>query len=258
MLEPSAPPLNEMDSKPSELESINLSIYFVPPVTMSFMKWGECVLVILFLGIMFSIIVILYVNFNMNEYQARLDVISNGKLYGVDPQLKFEKYIKDTQAESIATAMGTIDKSTDILNRAVNRMDDKSSRLTRQLANDTKTTSTSMDGLGKAIQDNVGKLGGFMEKLGGAVTLNSYMSGEAIKTTRLAPGSAPSTGSFGLGSLVSGSGPSGSGPSGSGPSAALSAIPGSFSFGPLAAGPSAAGPSAAGPVGAALGPAGSR
>lgn len=182
------------EKKPQEnilkQDAVNLAIYFVPPLTTNYMKWGECSLVIIFLGIMFSIITIIYVNINMNEYQSRIDVMMSGKLYGIDPQAKFEKYIRDTQSESIATAMGTIDKSTDVLNRAINRMDDKSTRLTRQLANDTKTTSTTVDNLGKSIQENVGNLGGFMEKLGGALALNSYMTnGGAITNTKLPPGS---------------------------------------------------------------------
>jgi hypothetical protein len=175
------------------LESVDISVYFIPPITTSFMKWGESILVIVFLGIMFSIISLLYINVNMNEYQSRIDVMSNGSLYGIDPQQKFEQYIKNTQAEALATAMGTIDKSTDTLNRAINRMDDKSTRLTRQLANDTTTTANSTDSLGTAIQENTGKLGGIVEKLGGALVLNSYMSNGAIKTTQVAPGSSAQT-----------------------------------------------------------------
>ncbi len=166
----------------------NLSVFYVPPITTNFMQWGETLLVIAFLGFMFSIISVLYIYVNMNEYQSRIDVLSNGALYGINSQEKFKKFITDVQAESIATAMGTIDKSTDTLNRAINRMDDKSTRLTQQLANDTKNTSNNIDSLGKTIQENVGKLGGIIEKMGGVLLLNGYMTNGAIKTTQVAPG----------------------------------------------------------------------
>jgi hypothetical protein len=160
----------------------------------------------------------------MNEYQSRIDVMSIGNLYGVDPQQKFDQYIKNTQAEAIATAMGTIDKSTDTLNRAINRMDDKSTRLTRQLANDTKTTTNSTDSLGKAIQENVGKLGGIMEKMGGVLTLNSYINNGAIKTTQVAPGTTPGFSPAGLAQQLINAGPGtfgllGSNPGGQNPGA---------------------------------------
>jgi hypothetical protein len=194
------------------LESIDISVYFIPPTTTNFMRWGESILIVVFIGIMFSIISLLYVYVNMNEYQSRIDVMSNGTLYGVDPQQKFEQYIKNAQAEAIATAMGTINKSTDTLNRAINRMDDKSTRLTRQLANDTTTTTNSTDNLGTAIQENSGKLGGIMEKIGGALVLNSYMSNGAIKTTQTAPGG-NQPGTFSLFAMNPNT-PSGSAPSG--------------------------------------------
>lgn len=205
-------------------EAKDITVYFIPPLTTSFMKWGECILVIVFLIIMFSIITILYVCVNMNEYQSRIDVMSIGNLYGVDPQQKFDQYIKNTQAEAIATAMGTIDKSTDTLNRAINRMDDKSTRLTRQLANDTKTTTNSTDSLGKAIQENVGKLGGIMEKMGGVLTLNSYINNGAIKTTQVAPGATPGFSPAGLAQQLINAGPGtfgllGSNPGGQNPGA---------------------------------------
>jgi hypothetical protein len=167
----------------------NISVYFVPPITTTYMQWGETGLIIFFIIGLFGLITYLYIYMNINDYQMRLNIMSYGSMFGFDPQEKFEKFITDTQAEAISVAMGTINKSTDTLNRAIGRMDDNSTRLTQRLASDNKTTSNAVDNLGKTIQDNVGKLGGIIDKLGGVLTLNSYMKDGAIKTTQVPPGS---------------------------------------------------------------------
>jgi len=167
----------------------NISVYFVPPITTNFMQWGESILVILFLLALFALISYLYIYMNINDYQTRISIMTNGYLFGFDPQEKFKQFISDTQAEAITTAMGSIAKSTNTLNTSMNRMDDQSTRLTQQVSNDTKNTSTNIDNLGKMIQDNVGKLGGILEKLGGVLVLNGYMKDGALKTTQVAPGS---------------------------------------------------------------------
>jgi hypothetical protein len=167
----------------------NISVYFVPPITTTYMDWGETGLTVLFIIGLFWLISYLYVYMNINEYQMRYNVMTNGLLFGFDPQEKFREFITDSQAEAISVALGTINTSTDTLNRAIGRMDDNSTRLTQKLAADNKTTSNAVDNLGKAIQENVGKLGGILNKLGGVLTLNSYMEGGAIKTTKLPAGS---------------------------------------------------------------------
>jgi len=171
----------------------NISVYFVPPITTTYMQWGEASLTIIFIISLFGLITYLYVYMNISDYQTRLTVMSYGNLFGFDPQKKFTEFITDTQSEAISVAMGTINTSTDTLNRAIGRMDDNSTRLTQRLAADNKTTSSGVDNLGKMIQDNVGKLGGIIDKLGGVLTLNSYMKDGAIKTSQIAPGSSYST-----------------------------------------------------------------
>jgi hypothetical protein len=167
----------------------NISVYFVPPITTTYMQWGETGLIIFFIIALFGLITYLYVYMNISDYQMRLNVMTNGTLFGFDPQEKFKQFITDTQAEAISVALGTINTSTDTLNRAIGRMGDNSTRLTQRLANDNKTTSNAVDNLGKSIQENVGKLGGIINKLGGVLTLNSYMKDGAIKTTQIPPGS---------------------------------------------------------------------
>jgi hypothetical protein len=167
----------------------NISVYFVPPITTTYMQWGETGVTILFIIGLFGLITYLYVYMNINDYQMRYNIMTNGLLFGFDPQEKFRQFITDTQAEAISVALGTINTSTDTLNRAVGRMDDNSTRLTQKIAADNKTTSNAVDNLGKAIQENVGKLGGILNKLGGVLTLNSYMKDGAIKTTQLPAGS---------------------------------------------------------------------
>jgi hypothetical protein len=153
------------------------------------MQWGEAGLTIFFIASLFGLITYLYVYMNISDYQTRLNVMTYGSLFGFDPQKKFTEFITDTQAEAISVAMGTINTSTNTLNKAIGRMDDNSTRLTQRLAGDNKTTSNAVDNLGKSIQENVGKLSGIIEKLGGVLTLNSYMKDGAIKTTQIAPGS---------------------------------------------------------------------
>lgn len=171
------------------IASGNISVYFVPPITTTYMQWGETGLTIFFVVGLFALISYLYVYMNINDYQMRYNVMTNGLLFGFDPQEKFKQFITDNQAEAISVALGTINTSTDTLNRAIGRMDDNSTRLTQKLAADNKTTSNAVDNLGKAIQENVGKLGGILNKLGGVLTLNSYMKDGAIKTTQFPAGS---------------------------------------------------------------------
>jgi hypothetical protein len=153
------------------------------------MQWGEASLIIFFIVALFGLLTYLYVYMNISDYQMRLNVMTNGLLFGFDPQEKFHQFITDTQAEAVSVALGTINTSTDTLNRAIGRMDDNSTRLTQRLAADNKTTTNAVDNLGKSIQENVGKLGGIINKLGGVLTLNSYMKDGAIKTTQIPPGS---------------------------------------------------------------------
>jgi len=167
----------------------NISVYFVPPITNAFMQWGEASLIIFFIVALFGLLTYLYVYMNISDYQMRLNVMTNGLLFGFDPQEKFHQFITDTQAEAVSVALGTINTSTNTLNRAIGRMDDNSTRLTQRLAADNKTTTNAVDNLGKSIQENVGKLGGIINKLGGVLTLNSYMKDGAIKTTQIPPGS---------------------------------------------------------------------
>jgi hypothetical protein len=174
---------------PSSEINGNISVYFIPPITTMYMQWGETSLTIIFILGLFGLISYLYIYMNIHDYQNRLNVMTNGMFFGFDPQERFKKFITDTQAEAIAVAMGTINTSTDTLNRAIGRMDDKSTRLTQRLANDNKTTTSAVDNLGKMVQENAGKLGGILEKIGGALTLNGYMKDGAIKTTQIAPGS---------------------------------------------------------------------
>jgi hypothetical protein len=186
----SSTPEKEEIKNINPVESIgNISVYFVPPITTTYMQWGETGLTIFFIVSLFGLITYLYVYMNINDYQMRLNVMTYGSLFGFDPQKKFTEFINNTQAEAVSVAMGTINTSTNTLNSAVGRMDDNSTRLTQRLANDNKTTSNAVDNLGKSIQENVGKLGGIINKLGGVLTLNSYMKDGAIKTTQIAPGS---------------------------------------------------------------------
>jgi hypothetical protein len=161
-------------------------IYFVPPTSPKYMEWGESILVIFFLAILFVSIILIYININIDEYQNRISVISNSYLFGINPQEKFKKFITDSQMESIATVMNKIESSKTDLDTTTYRLDDKAVRVSRQVAIDSSKNSSpspSAD-LGRSTFNQIKDI---ISKLSGSLLLSSYStsgSANSVSTTR--------------------------------------------------------------------------
>lgn len=160
--------------------------YFVPPETNEFMEWGQTILVIIFLAAMFISIILMYIYSNLNEYQNRISVITNAYLFGQNPEKKFQTYIQNAQAESLATAMNNIQSTNQNLNTTNYRLNDKANRLANQVAVDVPNQYAQSNNLGISIQKNIGEIRDTISKLGGAFMLNNYMSNGAVKTVQSA------------------------------------------------------------------------
>lgn len=182
---------------PTQKPNINPLIkYFVPPKTTQFMLWGQTFLVLIVLLVMFFAIGFAYVYSNMNEYSRRIAVISNAALFGKDPQEMFEKYIQDSQSESIAAAVNNIQLTTDNLNTTTTRLTDQASRLTQKVAVDVPENNIQSNNLGISIQKNIAQLRDTLSKTFGSFVLNNYISNGAIKTVKSknsAPSASPSS-----------------------------------------------------------------
>jgi len=161
-----------------------LITFFIPPETSEFMEWGQTILVILFLAAMFISIILMYIYSNLNEYQNRISVITNAYLFGQNPEQKFQTYIKNAQAESLATAINTIQSTNQNLNTTNYRLNDKANRLANQVSVDVPNQYAQSNNLGISIQKNIGEIRDTISKLGGAFMLNNYMSNGAVKTVQ--------------------------------------------------------------------------
>ena len=165
--------------------SINPLIrYFVPPDDTLYMQWGQTIMVLLFLVVLFISIILIYIYSNLNEYQNRISVITNAYLFGENPQQKFQTYIKNAQSESIATAINNIQSINQNLNTTNYRLNDKANRLAKQVNVDIPNQYAQSNNLGISIQKNVGEIRDTISKLGGAFVLNNYMTNGAIKTVQ--------------------------------------------------------------------------
>lgn len=178
---------NTLNQVSSVIKTVSPMItYFVPPETTEYMEWGQTILVILFLAAMFISIILMYIYSNLNEYQNRISVITNAYLFGQNPEKKFQTYIQNAQAESLATAMNNIQSTNQNLNTTNYRLNDKANRLANQVAVDVPNQYAQSNNLGISIQKNIGEIRDTISKLGGAFMLNNYMSNGAVKTVQSA------------------------------------------------------------------------
>lgn len=173
----------------------NIITLFIPPTATGLMQWGQTFLILMFLVIMFVSIILVYVYYNMADYQNRIDVISFAYLFGGNPQQQFQQYIKNTQTEIVASAMNTMQNATDQLNTTNSRLSDKADRLAKQMVVDVPNSNAQANNLGISIQKNIAQVRDTVSKLGGAFMLNNYMTDGAIKTVQSlnGPSSSPSS-----------------------------------------------------------------
>ena len=172
--------------------------YFVPPTNLGLMQWGQTAMVVAFLLIMMGSILYIYVNVNLTQYQDRISVISSAYLFGSTPQDKFKQFVKNSQAESIATVMNNIQSTADRANIANSRLNNQAGVLAKQVSVDLPNSAAQTNNLGISIQKNIAQVRDTVSKLGGALMLNNYMTNGAVKTTQPAaasPGPASATSS---------------------------------------------------------------
>jgi hypothetical protein len=167
------------------LSKINPMLYFVPPIMGTYMQWGQVFIIFLFIAALFISIIFLYIYVNVGDYQNRINVIANATVFGMNPQDKFQNFIKSTQAEALAAAMNNIQTTSDDINVNAYRLDDKAQRLEVQIKNDvTDDRSKIITDLGNSISDKInGVLTGIQTGLA-KFTLNSSMKNGAITTTQ--------------------------------------------------------------------------
>jgi len=167
------------------LSKVNPMLYFVPPITGTYMQWGQVFMIFLFIAALFISIIFIYIYINVNDYQNRINVIANATVFGMNPQDKFQSFIKSTQAEALAAAMNNIQTTSEDVNANAYRLDDKAQRLEVQIKNDvTDDRSKKITDLGNSISNTIGGvLAGIQTGLA-KFTLNSSMQNGAVKTTQ--------------------------------------------------------------------------
>jgi hypothetical protein len=159
--------------------------YFVPPITGTFMQWGQTFMIFAFVAGMFLSIIYFYIRVNLDQYQNRISVIANATVFGLNPQEQFQKFIEDTQAEALTAAMSNIQTTSEDVNTNSYRLDDKTQRLTKQISMDiTNDTGKKITSLGKTIGDTIGGILDNIKTGLSKFTLNSSMSKGAVKTTQ--------------------------------------------------------------------------
>ena len=183
-----------MAEEEEKLETINQLMvkYFVPPVTTMYMRWGETMMVILFFIIMFVGIAYWYVYSNYSDYQNRISVITNAYLFGKNPQMEFEQYIKNAQANSLGTAINNIQSATSEVVDESSRLNMSANRLAAKVAKDVPKNQAETSNLGISILGNIAKLRDTISKLGGAFVLNNYITDGAVATIK-PPSASPMT-----------------------------------------------------------------
>jgi hypothetical protein len=163
----------------------NLMIkYFVPPVTTMYMQWGETAMVLLFFILMFIGIAYWYIYANYSDYQNRIAVISNAYLFGKNPQIEFENYIKNAQANTLGAAVNNIQSATSEVVEESSRLNMTAQRLANTVATDLPQNASETSNLGISILSNIAKLRDTISKLGGSFVLGNYISDGAISTVK--------------------------------------------------------------------------
>ena len=147
-----------MENKKDKTETVEMLIkYFVPP-TSQYGKWGLVVGVFFMLLFMFLSILYIYVSLNYNDYYNRINVISRSNWFGKNPQIEFQKYISNTQADAISSAMNNIKTSNDNIINSANRINDSTSRLSKQVLTDLPSQSKDANTLGNIMKTQVDRL----------------------------------------------------------------------------------------------------
>jgi hypothetical protein len=163
----------------------NPLIYFLPPVTNTFMLWGESLTVILFVFLLFVIIILLYIYININSYKNNINLMSNAYLFGYVPQDEFVKYIKNAQYEAISSAMNNIQTNTENINTNANRLGDNTTRLNRQISKDIMNkTNQNTTQIGNEAKSSIDKLLTGIQSSLEKFNISRFVQGNTVTTTQ--------------------------------------------------------------------------
>jgi hypothetical protein len=177
--------VKEYDTNKNITYEDNPLLYFLPPVTNTFMLWGESATIILFVVLLFLAIIMLYIYININNYQNNINLMANAYLFGYIPQDKFVQYIKNTQYEAISAAMDNIQTNAENININANRLDDNTTLLSRQISHDvTNKSNIKTNQIGnetKGALDNI--LTGIKAALEN-FNFSRYVNGNTVTTTQ--------------------------------------------------------------------------
>jgi len=163
----------------------NPLLYFLPPLTNTFMLWGESATIVLFVLLLFVAIIMLYIYMNISNYQNNINLMANAYLFGYIPQDYFVKYIKNTQYEAIASAMDNIQTNSENINVNANRLGDNTTRLSRQMSNDVMNESNKKTNqIGNQTKGMVDKiLTGISDALK-KFNVSRYINGNSVTSTQ--------------------------------------------------------------------------
>jgi len=174
-----------MEAK-TDKESLNelMVKYFVPPLTGQYMQWTQTIMIFIFLIALFVFVLYWYVYVNYSDYQNRISVITNAYLFGKNPQLEFEQYIKNAQENSLDAAVNNIQSNASEVINESSRLNKSANRLAAKVAVDIPQNQAETSNLGISILGNIAKLRDTISKLGGAFVLNNYITDGAISTIK--------------------------------------------------------------------------
>jgi len=160
-------------------------LYFVPPITGTYMEWGQTFMIFLFVAAMFLSITFIYIYIKIDEYQNRINVIANATVFGQNPQERFKKFIQSTQAEALAAVMNNIQTTSNDINSNAYRLDDKAQRLSKQVStNVTNDTGEKIASLGESVSKTIGGILDNIQTGLAQFTLTNSMQNGAVKTTQ--------------------------------------------------------------------------
>jgi hypothetical protein len=155
-----------MEAKPDK-ESLNelMVKYFVPPLTGQYMQWTQTIMIFIFLIALFVFVLYWYVYVNYSDYQNRISVITNAYLFGKNPQLEFEQYIKNAQENSLDAAVNNIQSNASEVINESSRLNKSANRLAAKVAVDLPQNQAETSNLGISILGNIAKLRDTISKL---------------------------------------------------------------------------------------------
>jgi len=163
----------------------NPLLYFLPPVTNTFMLWGESATIVLFVLLLFFAIIMLYIYININNYQNNVNLMAKAYLFGYIPQDKFVQYIKNTQHEAIAAAMDNIQTNAENINLNANRLDDNATLLSRQMSHDVMNKSNiKTNEIGKETKSMINKISNKISEALAQFNLSRYVKGSTVTTSQ--------------------------------------------------------------------------